>query len=178
MFQTDFSVNNGGFKYADDTFRDTNQPDYAAGRRVRKRGGYLGIWLGGIDNKEIWDMSGSWSRHIQLPPETRVVCITFTYSLNLASTFGEGDYAEILATFGNQFLGDGEVVARVEGAGRNKAQKTGKKKFFMELSVQTGGDYKLVLGGFLLFKHGKKDVARIRFYDVLVEAGTDEHRSI
>ena len=69
LVQATFDSSAEGFAYADDTFRGTNQPSYASGNRItsgRYSGGALRVYLGGVNNTAINNMSGGWPTTINL----------------------------------------------------------------------------------------------------------------
>ena len=63
-----------GFTYADDAFRGTANPAYAAGFNYTYGGnpnGMLHVMLGGVDNADVSDMSGAWEKTITLAEYAR-----------------------------------------------------------------------------------------------------------
>ena len=63
----DFAVDTGDWVYIDDAFRGTNQPNYARGFHQSSEGlagdGALELWVGGVDDNAVSDMSGGGSTH-------------------------------------------------------------------------------------------------------------------
>ena len=92
-----------GFKYFDDTFH-THQPDYARGYRSKFRKGSLVVVLGGMDNKNIWDMSGGWRRFFQVD-QSCVAWVTFRYRLRLTAGVDTGESISLVAKVDGKFLG-------------------------------------------------------------------------
>ena len=57
VLNSDFSKDSDGWSYMDDTFRGTQQPDYADGEYDKSEKAVV-VVLGGVDNDDLWDMSG------------------------------------------------------------------------------------------------------------------------
>ena len=69
LFESHFEGGTDGFGYIDDAFRNTSEPTFADGTHEPDQGfsgGGLRVILGGINEENIRDMSGGWSRTFNL----------------------------------------------------------------------------------------------------------------
>lgn len=86
------------FEFEKDSFRDTNEPEYANGR------GQLGIRLGGVDNINAYDMSASIKSDFMMPVEDCVE-ISFEYILDCQSMASTTAYGELLLSIDSDLYG-------------------------------------------------------------------------
>ena len=92
-----FAVEDGGFIYSDDSFRGTSEPAYASGPfdvTGGKTDGGLGIRTGGIDDDDIFGMSGGWAKSFTL--NTTDVELSFVVRTQIASAYEADEYIEAL----------------------------------------------------------------------------------
>lgn len=152
----------------DDLFHDTGRPDYAEGT-YNSTGKCLEIKLGGVDQEEIWDMSGGWIRHIHIPRKSQGVILLFEYSVTLSGASAKGNFVEILARFGKKEVGPNGVVDKIEANNRNVIIRSGVRTFQVDVGPKRAGNYLVTLGAFLNHKEGIKEDAKICFLSVTVE---------
>ena len=174
LFESDFDNDNGGLVYVDDAFRGTSEPRYADGRRLPaggNSGGGLQVRLGGLDNADIFGMSGGWKLDFVLK-SAQEVTVTFLFNLIQTSAYEANEFSEaLLAVDGNLVsAGDGDVLARIVGDGTGGPnQTTGWTQVRVNVGRLSAGSHTLVLGGFNNKKTFRDEVTRIRFDDLMIE---------
>jgi hypothetical protein len=155
VLSTSFASGVDGFVYADDTFRGTARPLYAAGVHSPAGGfadGALRVNLAGRDSVAVTDgMSGGWSRSFQLPfPE--VVTLSVRYRLSLAATYEPEECGQVLVAI------DGVLLQGVDGhdwvvqlCGSSVPPNAPSDSGWQQLVVDVllgSGDHTLTLGAF------------------------------
>ena len=163
---TDYIINAGfdgseeGFVYSDDVFRGTNEPFYAD-PLVRRHGGdpdgNLMVVLGGIDQDDIFGMSGAWETSFNLAAPATVQ-ISFDYRLYVTPDNDGGEYGEAL------FAVDGNLysLASIASGG-----DTGWVPFATMLNLGAG-DHTISFGGYQNQKTTKTEWVEISFDEVRV----------
>ncbi|CAB1081074.1 hypothetical protein D1AOALGA4SA_8734 [Olavius algarvensis Delta 1 endosymbiont] len=152
IFEADFNINTDGFIYADDTFRGTGAPAYAEGTRTASggfSGGGLQVTVGGIDNADIFGMSGGWQRSVTLSAPAFDVNLSFNYNLTQASDYESDEFSQALVSVDGVLYGSGanDYVAQIVGNGNGGgAQSTGWQLFQANLGNLAAGDYSFVFG--------------------------------
>ena len=149
LFESDFNQGPDGFTFVDDPFRNTNQPNFASGAHVPVQGA-LRVSLGGINNADVLNMSGGWSRSFTLEAAGQVT-VTLRYQLTQASDYEPDEISQALLSIDNTLFGVGsnDFLARIVGNGNGgNAQTTG----FVVVNISTGslaaGPHTLTIGGF------------------------------
>lgn len=155
LLKADFDTGSDSFTYADDKFRSTNQPNYAAGQRVATggyRGGALQVSLGGKDNVVVFGMSGGWSRAFTVPDlGTREVVLEFRFRVDQTPDYESDEWSEALARVDGVLHGQRpfDYAGLVAGDGNGGAQRTSFWKLVrLRLGKLTKGSHTLALGGY------------------------------
>jgi len=152
ILEADFDTSDDGFGYIDDPFRGTNQPGYAEGERNASgglSGGGLQVTVGGIDNADIFGMSGGWRRSFTLNEPANNVRISFYYNLTQASDYESDEFSEVLVSVDGTLYGMGlnDYVAQIFGNGNGGgSESTGWQFFEISLGALPVGDHTLVFG--------------------------------
>ena len=100
VLEAHFDADAEGFTYVDDPFRGTSQPTYASGTWLSSgglSGGGLEVTLGGIDNADIFGMSGGWQRSFSLTSPNSIT-LSFFYNLSHAGGYETDEYGEVIVT--------------------------------------------------------------------------------
>ncbi len=98
LFVASFNNGSDGFSYQDDAFHGTNQPGYASGSYEASggvNGGGLRVYLGGLNDNVINNMSGGWNRTFTLSNPKEVI-VSFYCQLNQASEYESDEYSQAL----------------------------------------------------------------------------------
>ncbi len=142
LINADFNSDADGFVYADDTFRGTSESAYAMGTRISSGGldgGALKVTLGGVDNDDIYDMSGGWQQSFSLAAD-REVTVSLNYNLTQTARYEADEFSQALFRVDGLLIGEppadylAEVVGVDNGGG---AQSTGWQLFQMNLGTLT-----------------------------------------
>jgi len=169
LLQTNFDSGTNGFTYQDDPFRSTSQPAYASGSRISSggfSGGALKVDLGGIDDDDIFGMSGGWQRSFTLAAATKAT-LSFHYKLSQASDYESDEFSQLLLSLDGKLLGEGgkDYLAQLTGNGNGGgAESTGWQLLELDLGTLAAGEYKLTLGAY----NNKKTFAN-ELTDVLID---------
>ncbi len=173
LFESNFNQGPDGFAYRDDTFRNTNQPNFASGTHVPAQGA-LRVRLGGINNASIRNMSGGWSRSFTLEKEGQVT-VTLRYNLTQASDYERDEISQALLAVDKTLIGVNahDYLARIVGNGNGgNAQTTG----FVVVNIATGslaaGRHTLTIGGFNNKKTFNNESTDVLIDNVVVRKGT------
>jgi hypothetical protein len=105
-----------GFTFVADAF-GTNQPAYARGSRVAQSGfggGGLRVVVGGVDNRDVLNMSGGWRRSFYLSSPQNV-SVSFDFKMTQTPDYESDEFSDTLVQFDNQAIVE---VARITGDGR------------------------------------------------------------
>lgn len=141
LLSADFSDGTAGFNYADDRFRGTSQPSYAAG--LHNSSGYLDLNLGGIDNNTVTNMSGGWKHSFSLSRASNV-SITARYRINADMGYDSDEYSEVLVAVDGNLIGNAAAnsVERISAGG-----DSGWKTLTQTVNLNAG-THTITLGGF------------------------------
>ncbi|HEX9618597.1 MAG TPA: LamG domain-containing protein, partial [Polyangiaceae bacterium] len=165
FIDADFSAGADGFVYADDAFRGTSQPDYASGSVTS---GALQVNLGGVNETDVVNMSGGFSRSFTLSAPTAVT-FNFGYTLSMTADYEPDECSEVLVSIDGTLYGSGadDFVAR-------RCDVAGESGMFVRTTpVLPAGTHTITLGGFNTQKTTASEQTTIRIDDVLlVEAGS------
>ena len=174
LLQADFDVNANGFGYQDDSFRGTNQPNYASGQRLPTGGvgnsGGLEVFLGGLNNADILNMSGGWNNTFTTNGLGEVV-VFFRYNLIQAKDYESDEFSQMLFSINNNLIGTppNDYVAHIVGNGNGGVeQSTGWVEFVANLGILPAGNYSITLGGYNNKKTYNNESTRILIDDLLV----------
>ena len=152
ILQSDFDSGADGFIYEDDAFLGTDEPDYASGNHSTSggfNGGGLQVVLGGIDNANIFDMSGGWTRTFTLD-DPQEVFLLFRYNLTQAANYESDEFSEALVALDDTLIGpgaDGELT-RITGNGNGGSeQSTGWVSVSLDLGTLVG-EHTVTIGAY------------------------------
>ena len=175
LISASFDIDEDGFVFRDDAFRDTNQPIYADGQRVDiggADGGVLRVLLGGIDDADITGMSGGWDRAFTLAT-AQLVTLTFRVKLTQASDYEPDEFSEALVALDGTLLSSngGDFIARIAGNGNGGGPRT---TDWLDIEINLGilpaGNHTLTFGGFNNKKTLANEETEILFDDIEVVA--------
>jgi len=179
LLNENFDTDTGGFVFQDDTFRGTNEPDYADGQRVEtggENGGVLQVALGNVDNDDITGMSGGWVQQFELT-EASSVKLCFRFNMTHAANYEADEFSEVLVSLDGvlQGLDGNDFIAQIFGNGNGgPAQTTGWQEVELDLGILGPGIHTLALGGFNNKKTLVDESTEILFDDViLVQSNAD-----
>jgi photosystem II stability/assembly factor-like uncharacterized protein len=173
LIDAHFDVDADGFTFADDTFRATAQPAYASGARIATggfSGGALRVALGGIDNNVITNMSGGWSRTVDLPRSGRLR-LTARMQVTQTSEYESNELSQGLVSIDNALVGiaPNDFVSQIAGDGNGGAARTtGFQLVTLDLGTRAAGSHKLTLGGFNNQKTFNNESTEILVDDVVL----------
>ena len=164
VLSVNFDSGDDGFVYGDDTFYDTNRPQYASGDYTAVGGtsgsGGLHLALGNVDSKAVLDgMSGGWTGNFYLDNATDVE-VSLDYRL-IMRQFDTDECAQVLAK-----IDDGPVEVLEELCGRGKDTGWQTTTFMQSLSA---GDHTITIGGYNNKKTGPREAADIYFDNVEIK---------
>jgi parallel beta-helix repeat protein len=173
VLDANFDSGTDSFAYADDTFRNTNNPYYATGYRISSgghSGGALKVRVGNIDGVDITDgLSGGWSRTFTLS-ETAETSLSLWYNLTQADEYESYEFAEALVSVDGQLFGtDGhDYLAQLVGGGA-----TGWQQAELDLGMLLAGEHTLIIGAYNNQKTHDDEFTEILIDDVKVEIDVD-----
>lgn len=153
-FWADFDTDEDGFSYSDDTFRSTSQPGYATGNRIASggySGGALRVYIGNVNNSDIDNMSGGWSRTVTLSNDASIR-LSFRYSMDQGGDFESSEYTQVLVSVDGTLHGTSpnDYVAQINGDGDGGPNRnTGWQLFQIDLGTLTAGPHTIVVGGYI-----------------------------
>lgn len=169
-----FDSDSEGFTYQDDTFRDTNEPDYATGS-YNSTGGFTGggldVELGGVDNVDITDMSGGWTNSFTLSRTGNVV-ISFRAELIQDSGYESDEPAQLLIAVDGELIGryDHDYIVELVGDGDGGSDET---TGWLSVMVNAGklaeGDHTVTIGAYNAKKTVEGEVTDLFIDDVEVQ---------
>ena len=174
VFEADFDAGLDGFVFADDTFRGTNQPDYADGALVNPGGfvdGGLQVTLGNVDDDDILGMSGGFSREFTLDEPGEVI-VTFKYNLTQSADYEADEFSQILLALDGVLQGTNgnDFIAQITGNGNGSgAQSTGFQEVTINLGELAAGNHTLTFGGFNNKKTLANEETEVVFDDIVVK---------
>ena len=143
LISADFSTSASPFTYADDLFRNTNQPSYASGS-YQSSTDDLRVLLGGIDGNDILNMSGGWQTTFNLAYDQDVT-ISLDYLLSTPTAYEPDEYSDILLSVDGTLYGSGgnDYIIRIADGGNS-----GWQTFQVTLSNLSAGNHTLAVGTF------------------------------
>ena len=173
LFESHFDSGTDGFSYLDDAFGNTNQPGYADGSHAPGQGvsgGAIHVILGGINNSDINDMSGGWSRSFSLPSSAEVT-VSLSYKLTQASEYESDELGRALLTVDGTLFGSNgnNYLAQLVGNGNGgSAQTTGWVPVVVNIGTLTAGTHTLTIGAYNNKKTYHDETTEILIDDVVV----------
>lgn|GEM_PF-8577 len=175
LMDADFESDTEGFAYQDNTFRGTSSGAYASGSRVTSGGNggaALRVLLGGVNNNDIFGMSGGWQTTFSLSSAAQVT-LELDYKLTINANYESDEYGEVLVTVDSQQLGSGgnDYVARVSGNGNGGVDdSTGWQSFTVNLGTLSAGSHILTIGGYNNKKTYNNESTEVMIDNVIVTA--------
>ena len=173
LIEAHFDSDDEGFLFLTDTFFGTSEPAYASGAYISS-GGYAGgalrVLLGGIDNNDIYDMSGGWRQTFDLAADSDV-SISFVYKLTQASDYESDEWSQALVSVDGTLYGEGadDYVARITGDGNGGSPiATAWHRFYMDLGTLSAGTHTIIIGGYNNLKTYNDESTEIIIDDVIV----------
>jgi len=168
----DFNSGTDGFTYSDDLFNGTNDSwDDSRGFWDSNDGsdgsGVLEVNLGGVDNYDIYGMSGGFSETFTVA-EGATGTLTFSYRMDADTSYDSGEYSQVLVELDGTRFGTGgnNYVAQIEGGG-----DTGWQTVTIDLGTLTAGSHTLEIGGYNNQKTESSELTEIWFDDVTLTTG-------
>ena len=160
-----FNAGTQGFAYADDAFRGTSNPAYAAGTLT---GGALQVVVGGIDNADITGMSGGWSNSFMLS-SAATVDISFDYTVTYPCVYEPAETGEVLFSLDGALIGQGGPTVLDRDGGSN-CNDTPLASSFSTSMALAAGSHDIVLGAYNSLKTYNNEFMTVSFDNVLVVA--------
>jgi hypothetical protein len=172
IFTANFDSGQNSFTYIDNAFRGATQSSYASGSRISSggfSGGALRVYVGGVNNNTITNMSGGWRRTFTLSaPAT--VRLSFRYNLNQGSDYESDELSQVLASLDGVLIGTppSDYVAQVAGDGNGGSAITTGWRLFEGSVALPAGTHTLVIGGYNNRKDSTSERTTILIDDVSV----------
>lgn len=165
-----FDSGNSGFRYSDDVFRFTSEPDYAAGR-YDARAGALELRLGGRDDDVVRGMSGGWTKGFELD-EAQTVTLTFRVKLTQGRDHTASEFADVRVLLNGEpvDIGGRGYAMRLSGDGLGGAERSqGWRTVEVDFGGLGPGKHEFTIGGYSNRKKSKDAFTKILFDDVRLE---------
>ena len=179
LFEFNFDNGADGFSYLDDAFRNTNEPSFADGTYEPDQGfsgGGLRVLLGGINNADITDMSGGWSRSFDLATSGEVT-LSFRYKLTQASNYENDELSQALLEMDGTLFGtdNNEYLAQRVGDGNGGSpQTTDWVPVVFNLGTLEAGPHVVTIGAFNNKKTYNDETTEVLFDDVVVRQAASD----
>ena len=145
LIDADFSTGAAGFSYADDTFRSTANPAYAAGSAT---GGALQVVVGGVNGADITNgMSGGWSGTFTAPT-AMTVDISFDYTVTFPCNYEPDETGQILFALDGALLGSGANTSLIDRDGGSNCNNAPIRQSYQGSAAVTAGVHTITLGAY------------------------------
>ena len=173
LIDAHFTTTTDAFVYQDDAFRGTAQPAYASGTHILTggfTGGALRVFLGGLDDATITNMSGGWSRSFTLASPAMLM-LTLRYNLTQSPHYEADENSQMLVSLDGQLYGmaPNDYLARVVGDGNGgPSVTTGWQLVTVTIPNVTAGTHMLKIGGFNNKKTLNDESTEVLIDDVVV----------
>ena len=173
LFEAHFTNDAEEFVYADDTFRGTSNPPYAMGTYLPEgafSGGGLRVLLGGLDNADIFGMSGGWRRGFILNQASDLT-ITLRFNLTQASEYEPDEFSDALLSVDGRLISmnNSEILAHIVGNGNGgPPQTTGWIPVTIPIGTLSAGSHTLTIGAFNNKKTFLNETTEILIDDVVL----------
>ena len=158
----DFDGSADGFTYVDNAFNGTANPAYADGTQSD---GALHVTLGGVDDADVYGISGAWQKAFTLDGPANV-SLSLDYILTNASAFESNEYSDFIVQIDGQSVGGDEYLARAVGSNAT----TGPSSASLDLGVLSAGEHTLTIGGFNNQKTHNNETADVAIDNVEISA--------
>ncbi|WP_299617922.1 Calx-beta domain-containing protein [Pelagibius sp.] len=154
----------GGFSYQDGSFGGADPQSYADGAWAD---GALRIDMGGIDNSNVTDMSGGWTRDFTLDAESEIT-LSFLYELAQSNGYESDEVSQLLVSIDG---GPPILVNSLTGDGNGGGPlTTGPQTYSAMLGVLAAGSHSLTIGGFNNKKTWNNEATELTIDDVSLVA--------
>ena len=174
LFESHFDTSGtDGFSYTDDAFRNTSEPTFADGTHEPDQGfsgGGLRVTLGGINDADITEMSGGWSRSFNLATSSEVT-VSLRYKLTQASDYENDELSQALLAMDGILFGteSNDYLAQLVGNGNGgSAQTTDWVPVVVNFGILTTGSHTLEVGAYNNKKTFQNESTEILIDDVVV----------
>ncbi|MBC8433239.1 MAG: hypothetical protein H8D96_15120 [Desulfobacterales bacterium] len=173
ILEANFDTNEEGFAYLDDAFRGTDASAYASGNYEAAggfNGGGLRVLLGGINDDDIFGMSGGWQQTFNLVADAEVT-ISFRYQLTLSSEYEDDEYGQALVSVDGTLYGENpnDYVTQINGNGNGGSPDTsGWRLFTKNIGTLSSGDHTIIIGGYNNKKTLNDEIVEILIDDVII----------
>ena len=179
LLDASFDTGTDGFTYSDDTFRNTNEAAYESGQ-WNSTGGFSGggveVALGGINNNDIFGMSGGWTSTFTLAQPSDLT-LSLRYDLRQEGTEEADELSQALVAIDGALIGNppNDYLAQLAGDGNSGPPiVTGWQQDSFALGTLGAGSHTITIGGYSSKKTLADETTTIVFDDVsLVAAGTN-----
>ncbi|RPI52609.1 MAG: DUF11 domain-containing protein, partial [Acidobacteria bacterium] len=174
IIEAHFDEGADGFVYADDLFKETEEPAFADGAYAAAggfNGGGLHVALGFINGSNTSDMSGGFQRSFTLSGDGPAT-LSFRYKLSMIDSRTDR-YGEMLVSLDGVLMGvsPNNYITRLYGTGGGGTSTTDWQVVTMDLGSLSAGTHVLSLGGFLKRKSRSSEGAEILLDDVRLISG-------
>ncbi len=172
ILEAHFDGGADSFTYLDDAFLGTGAPGYASGEPITSGGffgGALQVSLGGIDDTDIFGMSGGWQQSFTLSEPAGEVYLSFRYKMTLASDYENDEQGQVRARIGDTLSGQEFLVDQLAGNGNGGGpESTGWRFLQVNLGALEAGTHALTIGGYNDKKTFNDESTEILFDDVFI----------
>jgi hypothetical protein len=130
----------------------------------------LQVTLGGLDNDDIFDMSGGWQQTFNLN-EASSVSLTFRYQLTQDPDYESDEYSQVLVGIDGVLIGQSsaDYVDQITGNGNDgDPESTGWQLVTLNLGTLAAGNHTLTIGGFNNKKTYNNESTEVLIDDLLV----------
>lgn len=159
LIDADFESSAQGFSYRDGGFGFAAKPRFASGRRTA---GTLEVTLGGVNNDDITNMAGRWTRQFTTSSPATVT-LELEYSIDLVPDFERDERAEVRAAVD----GESKTLIGISGLGRGLDPSDDAIRMArVQFDVGSSGQHTFDVGGVLNKKTTASERAVLRFDDV------------
>jgi hypothetical protein len=171
IFDAGFNGSTDGFAFKANAFRNSNSnPKYATGQNTSQ---YVVVKLGGLDDNDIYNITGGWQRSFNLSRASNVT-IELKYQLEQTSEYEDDEYSHALCSVDGTLRGKNSTVDyldQVRGDGNGGANRTtGFVTITLQVNNLAAGSHNIVVGGFNNQKTYHDEVTTISFDRVKVSA--------
>ncbi|MDX1449488.1 MAG: hypothetical protein R3246_10560, partial [Acidimicrobiia bacterium] len=168
-----FDPSAGVFSYSDDTFRGTSEPAYTEGVYDPTGGGIrggAGVLIGGVDDNDIFGMSGGWSASFDLASPTALE-VSFRTRMEIAPAydlFPDIEYVEALVSHDGTLFGvpPNDYVVQIDGGCSTCSVSW--KTYVLDLGVVPAGNHTITIGAYNNQKTTETESGQVAIDDVQI----------
>ena len=175
IFEANFNTDEDGFTYLDDVFRDTDNPGYASGLYNATEGftgGGLQVNLGGLDDTNIFEMSGGWHGTFASGANDNLV-LSLRYNLTQSGAYESSEISQVLVSLDGRLFGarPNDFIDQLAGDGNDGPPiTTGWQQFQVNLGRLSSGVHTLIMGAYNNRKTLSNEFTELLIDDVKVIA--------